>query len=118
MLGTITPGIPFGTSVLMTSFTGTKTPPATYTLYYSEFHANLGGILVTMAVLLASVEVFKSERSNWPWICLLTCDARYHHLGLVLFHHPFFLRGSLVLALMARRLPHNWRFVCIASGSA
>jgi hypothetical protein len=50
---------------------GLKLLPPLYTLYYSEFHANLGGSFVTMGSLLASSEVFKRERSNWSWICLL-----------------------------------------------
>jgi hypothetical protein len=43
----------------------------TFNTYFPEFHANLGGHFMTLATLLAANEAFRSERSNWPWICLL-----------------------------------------------
>src|SRR5205814_917921 len=43
----------------------------TFNTYFPEFHANLGGHFMTLASLLAANEAFKTERTNWPWICLL-----------------------------------------------
>jgi hypothetical protein len=93
---------------------GLKLLPPTYTLYYSEFHANLGGTLVTMASLLASVLVFKIERSNWPWISLavlpmlvIITSAWFFFIVL------FFCAGSLALALIGGRRPQDWRFAVI-----
>jgi hypothetical protein len=95
---------------------GLKMLPPMYTLYYSEFHANLGGAFVTLSSLLAVSEVFKPRRSNWAWACLvvlpmLVIITSAWFFVLVLF----FCAGSLVLALVAGRRPENWRFACTAA---
>ncbi len=96
---------------------GLKLLPPTYTLYYSEFHATLGGTFVTTVALLASSEVFKVGRSNWPWIALvvlpmmvITTSAWFFFIVL------FFCAGSFAFAFLAGRRPQDWRMVCVASG--
>lgn len=44
--------------------------PASY-IYLAVFGAELGGLFLTLASLLAANEIFKTERSNWAWICLI-----------------------------------------------
>jgi hypothetical protein len=97
---------------------GLKLLPPTYTLYYSEFHANLGGSFITMAALFASMEVFKPERGNWPWaglivlpvMCLIT-SAWFFPVVLL------FCAGSLVLALVSGRRPQNLALAAIGAAT-
>jgi hypothetical protein len=91
----------------------------TYSLYWPEFHATLGGSFVTMASLLAGSEVFKFGRSNWPWICLLVLP-----MVVIITSAWFFIiivafcGGSVILAFWAGRRPGNWGLVIIASAVA
>jgi hypothetical protein len=96
---------------------GLKLLPPIYTLYYSEFHADLGGAFVTLASLFPCVEVFRPRRSNWPWIALVTLPMLVIVTSAWFFFIvAFFCAGSLVVALIAGRRPDNWRYACIASG--
>jgi hypothetical protein len=92
-------------------------PPA-YTLYYSEFHANLGGSFVTMAALFAAMEVFKPERGNWPWIALVVlpmmCLITSAWFFLIIL---FFCAGSLFLATVSGRRPLNVAFAAIGAAA-
>jgi hypothetical protein len=88
----------------------------TYTMYCSEFHANLGATFLTMAVVLASIEAYRLGRSNWPWICLLVLpmviiltSAWYFLIGTVL------CIGGLALNLIAGRRPQDWKIVGLVS---
>ncbi len=93
---------------------GLKLLPPMYTLYYSEFHANLGGAFAVMASLLASNEVFQRERSNWPWVCLIAMPMIVMILcAWFFFIVLFFCVGSLAIALIASRRPENWKFVVL-----
>jgi hypothetical protein len=95
---------------------GLKLLPPTYTLYYSEFHANLGGVFVTIASLLASVEVFRIERSNWPWVCLIVFPMLVIITSAWFFFIVlFFCAGSLVLAWLGGRRPQDLTLSGIAS---
>jgi hypothetical protein len=88
-------------------------------LYWSEFHSTLGGHFVTIASLLASSEIFKFRRSNWPWICLVALPMVIIITSAWFFFIVFFLCGSsLALALLAGRRPENWKFVGAASAVA
>ncbi len=92
---------------------GLKLLPPTYTLYYSEFHANLGGVFLVLVSLLATFHIFKVERSNWPWICLLVLPMMVIITSAWFFFIVlFFCGGGLALALVAGRRPRNWRLVC------
>ena len=94
---------------------GLKLLPPTYTLYYSEFHANLGGSFITIAGLLASSEVFKAARSNWTWICLIVLPMMVIITSAWFFFIVlFFCGGSLLLALSAGRRPRDWRWMVAA----
>jgi uncharacterized membrane protein len=96
---------------------GLKLLPPLYTLYYSEFHANLGGAFMTMSSLLAVSEVFKAGRSNWPWVCLAVLPMAVIITSSWFFIMVlFFCAGSLVLAFISGRRPENWRYACIAAG--
>ncbi len=96
---------------------GLKLLPPIYELYYSEFHADLGGCFVTMLSLFPSVEVFRARRSNWPWICLVTLPMLVIITSAWFFFIvAFFCAGSLVIALLAGRRPDNWVFTSVASG--
>jgi len=96
-----------------------KLLPPTYTLYYSEYHANLGGAFVTIFSVLACSEVLKLTRSNWPWICLvalpgiavITCTWFFPIVLFVCF-------GGLVIGLLAGRRPQDWKFAVIGSSVA
>jgi hypothetical protein len=91
-----------------------KLLPPLYTLYYSEYHANLGGAFIVMASLLAAHEVFAATRSNWPWICLIALPMIVIITSAWFFFVVlFFCAGSLVIALVASRRPQNWKFVVL-----
>ncbi len=67
---------------------------------------------MTLASLLAANEAFKSERSNWPWICLLlfpliTIIAATWFIVVV----TVFCVGGLAVALIAGKRPHDFRIV-------
>jgi hypothetical protein len=95
---------------------GLKLLPPMYTLYYSEFHANLGGAFMTISSLLGISEVFKPVRSNWPWVCLVVLPMVVIITSAWFFIIVlFFCSGSLVLALISGRRPENGRFTCIAA---
>ena len=96
-----------------------KLLPPTYTLYYSEYHSNLGGAFTVMASLLASSEIFKLTRSNWPWICLVALPG----ISIITCAWFFFIvlfisAGSLVIAFIAGRRPENWKFACVGGAVA
>jgi hypothetical protein len=87
-----------------------KLLPPTYTLYYSEFHANLGGAFITIASLLASSEIFKAARTNWPWILLVAFPMLVIITSAWFFFIVLFICvGSLIIALVAGRRPKDWR---------
>jgi len=84
----------------------------TFNTYFQEFHANLGGHFMTLATLLAANEAFKTERSNWPWICLLVFPL------MTIITSTWFVIvvgvlciGCFVAALFAGKRPGDWRFV-------
>lgn len=84
----------------------------TFNTYFPEFHANLGGHFMTLASLLAANEAFKTERSNWPWICLLIFPL------ITIITATWFIVvvtilcvGSLALAFIAGRRPEKWILV-------
>jgi hypothetical protein len=88
-----------------------------YTLYCSEFHANLGATWLTLGLVLASVEAFRVERRDWPWVCLmalpmviLVTSVWYFPIALVLS------AGGLAVAWLAGRRPQHGRAV-IAGGA-
>jgi hypothetical protein len=89
----------------------------TFNTYFPEFHANLGGHFMTIASLLAANEAFKTERSNWPWICLLLfplitiITATWFMIVIVVL-----CVGCLAVALAAGRRPEDWKIV--VGGSA
>ncbi len=85
---------------------------ATFNTYFPEFHANLGGHFMTLASLLAANEAFRTERTNWPWICLLifpfvTVITATWFLIVV----TVLCVGCFVVALLAGRRPASWTFV-------
>jgi hypothetical protein len=85
-----------------------KLLPPIYTLYYSEFHANLGGVFITMLALFASLEVFKPESHDGAWTALVVLPM----LVLITSAWFFFIvlilcAGSGALALLAGRRPHR-----------
>ncbi len=93
-----------------------KLLPPTYTIYYSEYHANLGGAFITILAVLACSEVFKVTRSNWPWICLVALPGIAVITSAWFFFIVLFLCvGGLSLALIAGRRPENWKFAVIGS---
>jgi hypothetical protein len=96
-----------------------KLLPPTYTLYYSEYHSNLGGAFITIVAVLACCEVCKLTRSNWPWICLAAAPGLAVITSAWFFFIVFFLSvGGLAVALIAGRRPADWRFACIGGGVA
>jgi hypothetical protein len=93
-----------------------KLLPPLYTIYYSEFHANLGGAFMTIAALFAASEVFKRTRSNWSWIILVALPW----LVIITSTWFFFIVllicvTALGLALLAGRRPEDWRFACLGA---
>ncbi len=91
-----------------------KLLPPLYTLYYSEYHANLGGAFIVMITMFASYEVFSNVRTNWPWICLISMPM----ISIItsswfFFIILFFGVGSMAIALIASRRPQNWRLVVL-----
>jgi hypothetical protein len=96
-----------------------KLLPPTYTLYYSEFHANLGGAFLTMGSLLATSEIFKLNRSLWPWICLLAFPLLVIVTSAWFFFIVLFIcAGSLAIALLAGRRPLDTRLACVGGAVA
>lgn len=80
-------------------------------LYWSEFHATLGGHLMVMISLLAAAEVFRPVRSNWPWICLVALPLAVIVASAWFFFIVLFLCvSSLALALLAGRRPQDFSF--------
>jgi hypothetical protein len=83
-----------------------------FNTYFPEFHANLGGHFMTLASLLAANEAFKTERTNWPWICLLVfplvtiITATWFLIVVVVL-----CAGCLAAALIAGRKPQDWKIV-------
>ena len=101
------------------SHPGLKLLPPVYTMYYSEYHANLGGAFITLISLLATIEVFKPQRSNWPWICLVAMPLLVTITSTWFFLIVLFIcSGSLILALIAGRRPLDWKFALVGSGVA
>ena len=95
---------------------GLKLLPPMYTLYYSEYHANLGGAFMVMASLLAANEVLQRERSIWPWICLIVFPMMTIIMCAWFFFVVLFIcGGSLVIALIASRRPQDWKLVVLIS---
>jgi hypothetical protein len=93
--------------------------PPMINLYWSEFHSTLGGNFVTIATVLAAVVVFREERNNWAWICLIVLPVVIVITSAwFIFIAVFISGGSLALAWMAGRRPENGRFVGIATGIA
>ena len=101
------------------------TPPGlrlflpTFNTYFPEFHANLGGHFMTLASVLAANEAFKTERSNWPWICLLVFPL------MTIITSTWFLivvgvlcAGCLGVALLSGRRPQDGRIVWAGTGLA
>ncbi len=101
------------------------TPPGlrlftpTFNTYFPEFHANLGGHFMTLASLLAANEAFKTERSNWPWICLLVFPL------MTIITATWFIivvtvlcLGCFAAALIAGKRPQDWKWVLGGSGLA
>jgi len=87
-----------------------------FNTYFPEFHANLGGHFMTLLTLLAANEANRSERSNWPWICLLAIPCLTIITAVWFFIVVTVLAaGGLVALLIAGRRPENWRIV-IAGG--
>jgi len=91
----------------------------TFNTYFPEFHANLGGHFMTLATLLAANEAFKTERSNWPWICLLLFPL------ITIITATWFMVvvtvlcvGCFVVALVAGRRPENWKIALGGSALA
>ncbi len=86
----------------------------TFNTYFPEFHANLGGHFMTLSTLLVANEAYRTERSNWPWICLLVFP-----LITLLMATWFFIivtvlcAGCFVVALSSSRRPENWNFVLL-----
>jgi hypothetical protein len=103
-----------------------RDPPAvlrlftpTFNTYFPEFHANLGGHFMTLASLLAANEVYRTERSNWPWICLLVFPL------MTIITATWFMvvvtvlcGGCFAVALISDRRPENWRVVLGGSVAA
>lgn len=92
---------------------------ATFNTYFPEFHANLGGHFMTIGTLLAAHEAYRTERSNWPWICLLVFP-----LITLLMATWFFIvvtvlcAGCFAVALISSRRPENWNFVLLGTTMA
>jgi hypothetical protein len=96
-----------------------KLLPPMYTMYYSEYHGNLGGAFVTIVAVLACNEVMRSSRSNWPWICSVALPL----IAVITSAWFFFIVclvsvGGMMLALIAGRRPENWKFVCVGGSIA
>jgi hypothetical protein len=100
-----------------------RDPPAvlrlftpTFNTYFPEFHANLGGHFMTLASLLAANEAFKTERSNFPWICLLVfplvtiITATWFMIVIIVL-----CGGCLAVALLVGKRPQNWMFVLVGT---
>ena len=95
---------------------GLKLLPPTYTLYYSEFHADLGGAFVTMATMLAASEIFRTARANWPWICLVVLPmVAILTSAWFFFIVLFFCVGSVALAWVAGRRPEDRKIAGLGS---
>ena len=91
----------------------------TFNTYFPEFHANLGGHFMTLASLLAANEAFKTERSNWPWICLLLFPL------ITIITATWFMIvvtvlcvGCFAVALIAGKRPEDWKIVLGGSALA
>ena len=86
----------------------------TYTIYCSEYHANLGGTFLSMAGMLAAYHAFRVGRCNWPWILLIALPMVSIVTSAWYFIISFILCTSgLALSLLRGRRPENWRFVLI-----
>jgi hypothetical protein len=89
-----------------------------YTLYCSEFHANLGATYLTMALALATYEAFRVGRFFWPWVCLLALPMVIIVTSAWYFIIAFFLAvGGLLLCLAAGRRPRNLGAVVITAAA-
>jgi hypothetical protein len=87
-----------------------------YTLYCSEFHANLGATYLTMALVLATYEAFRVGRFFWPWVCLLALPMVIIVTSAWYFIIAFILTaGGLLLALAVGRRPFQLGWVAIVS---
>jgi uncharacterized protein DUF2298 len=89
-----------------------------YTLYCSEFHANLGATYLTLALVLATYEAFRVGRFFWPWVCLLALpmviivtSAWYFIIAAML------TAGGLLLSLAAGRRPQNMAAVLMTASA-
>ena len=94
-----------------------KLLPPIYTLYYSEYHANLGGIFITFLSVFAAMEIFRPARGTWCWILLIVLPAMIIITSAWFFFLVVFLCGvGAALALLSRRRPEQAGFALVAGG--
>ena len=90
--------------------------PPMVNLYWSEYHSTMGGNFVTIATMLAACLVFRTERSNWPWICLAAFPLLIIVTSAWFFPIVFiFCFGSAGLAWLAGHRPRDLHFAVAAS---
>jgi hypothetical protein len=88
-------------------------PPGCWN-WMDEFHSNLLGHFLMVTCVLAASELFRENRSNWPWIWLLILPVlTVISSTWVLFMIAFLCVGSLIIAWVAGRRPENYQFVVI-----
>jgi hypothetical protein len=96
---------------------GLKLLPPTYTLYYTQYHADLGGAFMTMATMLSTSLVFRKVRANWPWVCAFVLPMVTIITSAWFFPIILFLCGTaLILALVFGRRPLQAPTVALWSG--
>ena len=83
-----------------------------FNTYFSEFHANLGGHFLTITTLLAANEANRTERSNWPWICLILFPLITIIMATwFMFVVTLLCVGCFAVALIAGKRPQAWNIV-------
>ncbi len=86
-------------------------------IYYSEFHAPMGGYLVTLLTVFSVAEVFRRRRAFFPWIFLIVGPVLvFITCTWLVFIVLLLAIPSLIYAWKLNRRPPTWRPVFLGAG--
>jgi hypothetical protein len=86
-------------------------------IYYSEFHAQMGGDLVALLSVFSVTEVLRRRRAYLPWIFLLAAPALvFITCTWLVFIVLMLAVPSLIYAWRLNRRPPQWRPVFLGAG--
>ncbi len=86
-------------------------------IYYPEFHAPMGGDLVTLLTVFSVAEVLRRRRSFFPWIFLMVAPVLvFISCTWLVFIVMLLAIPSLIYSWKLNRRPPQWRPVFLGAG--